>query len=416
MRSLIFLLWVLGLGLAGSAFVLIEPDPTAFLPPPADGGTIADGERVTAIAKRLRRVIDAGPAPAVLSLTAAELASLAAYASRGAHGLRFAARPTARGLRLGFAARLPATPLGRYINGAATLAPSANGLQFENIRLGRLALSPKAGLAIARLLAGDAAVTALRGLSADSKGVTLRLAVTPALKAQLKSRLPLLTLDVEGDALKIYQTRLEDIARRDAPRSLAGYLAPLFALARQRSQDGDAADENRAALIALAVNFGTERLRDMAPALARPSGLLWARSQRTTLGGRNDLMRHFVVSAGLTLTTGRDMADALGELKEISDTGDGGSGFSFADLAADRAGIRFAQTAVNPQNARRLQALLAGQGKNAERLFFPATADLPEALSRRAFKARFGSPGAPSFIALVERIDRRIAALPAYQE
>jgi hypothetical protein len=413
MRSLIFLLCVLGLVLVAGALVLIERKPAALLPPRTD---VADGERIAAIAKRARRVADAGLAPATLSLTAPELTSLAAYAARGMHGLRFTARPTARGLHLGFTARLPATPLGRYINGAATLAPSSSGLRFENIRLGRLALSPKAGLAIARLLAGDAVITALRGLSADSKGVTLRLAVTPALKARLKSRLPLLTLDVEGNALKIYQTRLEDIARRRAPRSLAGYLTPLFALARQRSQGGDAAAENRAALIALAVNFGDEHLRDMAPALARPSGLLWARSQRTILGGRNDLMRHFVVSAGLTLTTGRSMADALGELKEISDATAGGTGFSFADLAADRAGIRFAQTAVDPQGAPHLQALLANQGKNGERLFFPATGDLPEALSRDAFKARFGSIHAPSFIALVERIDRRIAALPAYQE
>ena len=37
-------------------------------------------------------------------------------------------------------------------------------------------------------------------------------------------------------------------------------------------------------------------------------------------------------------------AFGIGELKELLDSNEGGSGFSFADMAADAAGVRFAET------------------------------------------------------------------------
>src|SRR5262249_40587622 len=54
-----------------------------------------------------------------------------------------------------------------------------------------------------------------------------------------------------------------------------------------------------------------------------------------TMHGRHDLAQHFWVSAALTALWGAKQAEAAGVLKEWLDSAEGGSGFSFADLAAD---------------------------------------------------------------------------------
>ncbi|NIL98362.1 MAG: hypothetical protein GTO53_10785, partial [Planctomycetales bacterium] len=67
---------------------------------------------------------------------------------------------------------------------------------------------------------------------------------------------------------------------------------------------------------------------------------------KPTIHGRTDLVSHFLVSAVLTLAVGADAAQAAGILKEISDT-HGGSGFSFADVAANLAGVEMAEALQN---------------------------------------------------------------------
>jgi len=86
------------------------------------------------------------------------------------------------------------------------------------------------------------------------------------------------------------------------------------------------------------------------------------------------LAQHFLISAGIAAAGGSRLADAVGLFKELDDSRSG-SGFSFTDLAADRAGVRFAESATGP-NAARLQGLLADKAE--ESLFMPRVRDLPE--------------------------------------
>src|SRR5262245_37494696 len=60
-----------------------------------------------------------------------------------------------------------------------------------------------------------------------------------------------------------------------------------------------------------------------------------------TLRGRHDWMMHFAVSGALTAQLGPDAAEQIGLTKELLDSREGGSGFSFGDLAADYAGVAF---------------------------------------------------------------------------
>lgn len=127
-----------------------------------------------------------------------------------------------------------------------------------------------------------------------------------------------------------------------------------------------------------------------------------------TLEGRRDLAKHFFVAAHLAAAGTPESADAMGISKEALDA-QGGSGFSFADVAANRAGIRFAR------------AVLAGRTspeRLAEsfrpRLFMPAVKDLPEGLQNADFIRQFGGPGDERFERQLGEINRRIDALPAY--
>jgi hypothetical protein len=208
--------------------------------------------------------------------------------------------------------------------------------------------------------------------------------------------------------LQAHAGRLADLGPSLPPGgevALEQLLAPLFELARQRSAAGeDARQENRAAILALALVAEGRDFGSMSPA-ARD----WPKPPRVvvTLGGRHDLARHFLIAALLAFEGGEPLADTMSLAKEVDDLRFG-SGFSFTDLAAGRAGARFATLAID--SPRRLQAAVAGGVAGADLL--PEVGDLPEFLSPGQFKRRFGDIGSPAYRATMALVDQRIAALP----
>ena len=125
-------------------------------------------------------------------------------------------------------------------------------------------------------------------------------------------------------------------------------------------------------------------------------------------------MLHFIYSAGITLATQQGIGFAAGEFKELLDSGSGGSGFSFADLAADRAGIAFVKAATASESgAQHLQqSIVAHKDESA---FFPSISGLSEGLSAAQFRRMYGSTESQEYRSQVELIDERIARLPVYQ-
>jgi hypothetical protein len=191
--------------------------------------------------------------------------------------------------------------------------------------------------------------------------------------------------------------------------SLSQLLGPLFDLARQRSAaegggKAAAAAENRAAIVVLSM-FATGRdLGKLMPALRngpRPQPM------RVLLGGREDWPLHFLISAAMAAEATGPLSNAVGIYKEVRDARSG-SGFSFDDIAADRAGTRFGELAV--QAPERLQASLAGGVNESD--FMPRAADLPGGMTEPDFVRRFGGVGAPAYQQQMAEIDRRVAALP----
>ncbi|NLY00158.1 MAG: hypothetical protein GXY83_29010 [Rhodopirellula sp.] len=127
-----------------------------------------------------------------------------------------------------------------------------------------------------------------------------------------------------------------------------------------------------------------------------------------TMHGRRDLAQHFVVSGALAILIGPETAETMGTIKELRDS-QGGSGFSFADLAADMAGIAFAN------HVREKKVSLESLAESfTVASFVPKPRNLPEGIPSEAFLERFGSIGDERFTELQSEIRRQIRALPGY--
>jgi hypothetical protein len=194
-------------------------------------------------------------------------------------------------------------------------------------------------------------------------------------------------------------------------------LETAFAAARERGAvSGGPAAENRAAILALGIVLGHPRLaRSVGERLDdERSGAALDLLAGTTLRRRGDWARHFTVSAALTALAAASPSDAAGLLKEELDA-DGGSGFSFGDLLADRAGTSFADSATRDDaSALRMQQRLAGGFRVDD--FFPPAADLPEGIADAELQARYGGVGGALYRQKAEEIERRLAACAAYRE
>jgi hypothetical protein len=174
----------------------------------------------------------------------------------------------------------------------------------------------------------------------------------------------------------------------------------------------------RALLVALGIGLDRSGLLSKIPGSASLVQAIEPASERTirltvigepAMRGRPDLADHFFVSAYLTATMGGDAARSAGVTKELLDS-HGGSGFSFADIAADRAGVRFAEGVLS--NRLKLSTLAQGYNVNT---FMPAIDNLPERLTAVEVASRFGTQNDARFLKQLGAIDQRIHLLPPYR-
>jgi hypothetical protein len=127
---------------------------------------------------------------------------------------------------------------------------------------------------------------------------------------------------------------------------------------------------------------------------------------KPTLRGRHDWLLHFAASAALAAHLGPEAAEGAGLAKELLDAR-GGSGFSFADLAADFAGVSLARRLLSADEPNRISLReLARRFRGAD--FFPRVDDLEEGLSWRRFTEKYGGPSDPRFVRQAEEIRHRL--------
>jgi hypothetical protein len=312
---------------------------------------------------------------------------------------------------------VPMIPARYFVNLDLALAEDASLPRLDHVRIGDLPVPPP----VAQWLIGRALALSLgednsAAVAAMIKKVNLgpgRLAVTYQWQANLADKLRgALLSPADQDRLAVYNELLVETSRSLPGKkvSLLELLTPLAKLGQDRSQAGDPIEENRAAIFVLTLYVTGKRLADLVPEAKD-----WPLPERhdVTLNGRRDFSQHFMVSAALAANAGGSLSDAVGIHKELADSR-GGSGFSFNDIAADRAGTRFGESAVkNRASATKLQQRLASGAR--EKDLMPATEDLPEFMSEAEFKRRFRGVDAPEYKRMMAQIERRVAALPLYR-
>jgi hypothetical protein len=313
---------------------------------------------------------------------------------------------------------LPANPLGRFVNLEAKLRETDTLPRFTQLRVGRVRVPAFVcnwllDIALHRLQASarfSATADVIKQVHAGNGFLTVQFEWSDAVPDQLKAAL---VGPQEQARWGIYQQRLVALTGQSGAlrvMRLDQLLGPLMQLVVERSAGGDPAAESRAALTVLAFYVNGNGLSALVP-----SARDWPTAQRhlVTMAGRTDTPQHFTISAVLSATAGSPLADAVGLYKELDDARVG-SGFSFHDLAADRAGTRFGALSVADAAAfsRVRQVVMNGLRESD---LIPDLQDLPEFMPQAVFQRRFGGVGQPRYQAMVAQIEQRIAALALYR-
>jgi hypothetical protein len=366
----------------------------------------------------------------VFSANTDELNSAFALASRTLPGFRGQAQVNPSGLTTFMT--LPVSLLGKsyYLNASVQVYPSSGPLDIKQVTLGMLTVPGE---------------TALNGLGwfadqlwGSGKGANI-LAMVRSVQFQQDEvkvevtrpggwdlqRLKQSGLSVYRELfsspqqtadLEFYYKIAADYALTNPNSSLVSYFQLLFRQAQARTavyqdEPDRAQKENQAVLLAMAQLLGGRNLQLLVNEVKTSPG---SKPPRVTLARRPDLQQHFIYSATIHLLTNQNVSDTVGEAKELLDSIKGGSGFSFVDLLADRAGVRFAQIAIgSPSSAAALQQFFSQERSEAE--LFPPKARLPEGISQQNFEQKYQSVDSADYRKMLADINLRLDALPLYQ-
>ena len=192
----------------------------------------------------------------------------------------------------------------------------------------------------------------------------------------------------------------------------------LVRLAAREAQQQPPEHAAKAFLYAIGLGIGDPEQLSQLPAMARVMRQIETPAERSvratyvgkpTAFGRNDLARHFTVAAFITAAAGRESAETLSLAKEAIDS-QGGTGFSFADLAADKAGIALALRLIDGKIE--LQQIADGFRVGD---YLPAVDGLPEGMTTMQFINQYGGQNDERFTEVLSEIEDKINSLPAYQ-
>lgn len=404
----------------------VETRPRAPLAAPDAVGARA----ALAAGQTLQAFVESGGADGRLSLADGEVEALLAAAGRLVPGAAAGAQLGDGDVGLTLSLGPPQLPAPFWANLRLGFAAGPEGLEVTRARLGKLPLPPAlveaamvraADHALDMPGVGREAMAGIVGLDAAGGRLDVAFGFDPATRRSLIDRLrerfdfgggengpvfaQLWWLDKGGDQGAL-------------PRSgsVLPYIGAVVTRADRMSRRwGEVSDRDRlaAGFLALAIYCGE-------PAIGTAVGVRLREQMRgernhcaeTTLAGRIDLKRHFLVSAGLYAEGGGPAAFGVGEVKEILDSGEGGTGFSFDDMAANLAGARLA-AAFLAAPADRWPAMLALVDEESDVL--PDVSDLPRGLSEAEFRTRFGAVDSPAYRDMLAEIARRVEALPFHR-
>lgn len=405
--------WLLGGAavLAGGLALLVLQTSPSVPPAPTPGATqVMQGRKAFT---RFRIAVVEGDGQLPVRLSAADVDSIAALAGRGLGVKRTAARIGPDGAVGAMSIDLPA---GLWLNLSVRALPAATGFPPLELRAGDLVISGGAArllvqagrqLLVWRGLPLQPIDRMVQGLEVDAQRLRLQPGPGMGQTGLVSGLIGLGGEQVDQGRVQAIYCALAQRQREQPSTDLAVHVQRMIAATRAGSA-AQAVAEHRDGLVALALLVAGRGALSLSNSVQSPFAACPLPAARVVLAGRPDLAKHWTISAALAAVGGVRTGRLLGEWKELADSMAGGSGFSFADLAADRAGLKVGTAATDRATALALRADLQTRG-NAGLL--PETVlGLAEGMSEARFVARYRDTDSARFAAAVAEIDRLLAA------
>ncbi|WP_414829728.1 hypothetical protein [Alteromonas sp. H39] len=422
-RTLLAVMALLFVLLVTAVLFIVEKDPLVNASAPEQ---VNNAETVNALLAQLERSLKDRHQSQQLTITESQFDSLVGFVQRATSDFRGQVNITPEVSAIYLTLALPYTRGHGFLNVSIAVLPG-DRLIIDKVSLGDLTLPGSLAIGIAEWLVNtwtqsDIATYAraqVEQVSMTHDDVTLSLAPLDGLLKRLNEVKNGLTVeqDTELRDLTAYYLRYiswQDLSIDTQSHSLADYLQLTLARAAQRSTSDTAVLHNKAAILALAVFVGHHRIANFVGDIQPDAERALKPAKPALLRGREDLARHFIISAALKLLSEQGVSLAIGEFKELMDRAMGGSGYSFVDLAADMAGVEFAAVATDPDKAAEVQHLI-GSVSN-EDLFMPPVEGLPEGLSKRKFEEVYGRVDSDKYLQEVNEIKQRLKAMALYAD
>lgn len=311
------------------------------------------------------------------------------------------------GLKLKLSIGPSMLPVNYYFNLQLELSKSADRLQLANMRLGAIDIPDEISALLIeispRLLSATEEWGLLQQSLVDYRFSEKALEVDYRWLSQTEQLArKRINSYLENPSLQYYALELAKLDRA-SQYSFSKVVTHLFKLADSRSDNRNPIEENRAVLLLLGK---------------------WALGKRSfnevrlpyfnlKLNRRKDLAQHLLVSAAISSHSNTLLSNLIGTGKEVNDA-DGGSGFSFDDLTADRLGTLLGKTAViNKSSASEIQKRLSDI--QTVRQIFPVIKSRHAPLNEQQFIRLYGSVDDPRYKAMLEEIDLAISNSPVFR-
>ncbi|MDP5129799.1 MAG: hypothetical protein NWQ54_02870 [Paraglaciecola sp.] len=422
LKFFLVLFFLLVMTLAGLVFFALESQPLVVA---NSSQQVGEADSVKELMRQISESLKNRSKHQTITLSNDQLNSLVGFVQRAHKQFSGKVSISTNGMTTLASYQLPDNPLGQYLNIDITILPS-QGIDVEHVRVGALSIPGNVAVSMVTTMVnwytksdlGDQFIAQVESVAMNDDEMMLNIRPLNDFLNELNTVKQ--GMDRTGDEeLRLrtayYLTFLsqQPEAKSSRSQSLATFISPLFAKAQSRSSYDTAVKENEAAILALAIFAGHHRFANFVGEVQPSSGTVVKPRAPTVLAKRVDLSQHFIFSAAIKILSEQGLSIAIGEFKELMDRGQGGSGYSFVDLSADYAGVKFAQTATEPEKALGLQRALASN--SSEGVFFPSIKDLPEGFSKTEFTQRFDKVDSPEYLKLVNEIHHRIDALALHQ-
>lgn len=421
-RGFLLVFVLLTIAVVGIIALVIEAEP---LVQAKAAEQVADADTVHDLLEQVTTSIEDRHQGHVITVSTQQIDSIVGFLQRAKSEFRGYVKVTPSGTQVKASMAIPFAGFEGYINIDSTIVP-ADRFMLDKLKIGDLYVPGELAVSLVEWLVNrwtksdiaTQARTQVEKVSMDNHSVSVTLRPLDGFLRQLNEVKNGLTVDQDDELrdLTAYYLRYiswQDITLADTPQPMIEFVRLTMKRAQQKSTQETAVTHNRAAILALAIFIGHHRVANFVGDVQPDADKALRPASLPELRGRNDLARHFLISAALKVLSEQGVTLAIGEFKELMDRAMGGSGYSFVDLTADMAGVEFARVATTPETARSFQQTLSVI--QDESTIMPAIDGLVEGLSKQAFVDKYEKVDSPAYLQEVERIRQRLKQIPLYQ-